>query len=403
MFVIGISLKIFVISRNDDEPKERSDGTMHNGIKMVKTTASLRIQHKKRCPRSLIVLLWYLELLALTQTCGAFTPTKTTARRCSPSPPRSFTHFSAIDQSFVEPDYLITDCIDIENRPTFLDTARRPSILLRMLLLTFGSGISFANIVGNYNDFTFLEATVIPLGFLTAIVDYVASRPPYYASPNESVSPNVRTGTADDAVIHLYAAIYTAGATWLALRVGPYCSSWLTLLDPLCGLSAAGIFLFSLLAPILTLLHDAEIFNAETPLRQMVSVARLGQVSQNESLVNLSETELLRAKSLIAVGFVGVVFAPIAIKFAIAGEGWWLRVLEAFPAQGTLESSTALFGVFATQASMVAHTFAKAGVAPFRTVAPAFAVVCFILAIVPCICALYWLGDDISFFSLYTM
>lgn len=369
---------------------------------MLMTATSSQKLNKKRFSKPKIVLLWFIELLILAQTCGAFTAIITARRRCSLSS-RSFTQISAIEQKFVEPDYLITDCIDIENRPAFLDTATRPSILLRMLLLLVGSDISFSNIVGNYNDFyILLESIVIPLGFLTALVDYVASLPPY-ASPNESVSPNIRTGTADDALIHLYAAIYTVGATWLALRVGPFCPSWLTVLDAICGLSAAFIFLFSLLAPILTLLHDAEIVNAETPLRQMVSVARLGQVSPDEPLVNLSETEQLRVKSLIAVGFVGVLFARIAIKFALANESWWSRVLEAFPAQGTLESSTALFGVFATQASMVAHTVAKAGVAPFRIVAPAFAVVCFILAIAPCICALYWLGDDISFFSQYTM
>lgn len=97
-----------------------------------------------------IVLLWCLELLALTHACGSFT---TTARRWSKTPTSSFTHISAIEQSFVEPDYLITDCIDIENRPTFLDTASRPSIQLRMLLLLVGSDISLSNIVGNYNDF----------------------------------------------------------------------------------------------------------------------------------------------------------------------------------------------------------------------------------------------------------
>lgn len=310
---------------------------------------------------------------------------------------------SALQQDFVEPDYLITDCIDIQNRPTFLDTATKPSILLRLLLLMVGTGISLSNVVGNYNDvYLSLEYVAIPLALLTAVADYTASIPPYSA-PIDSVSPNVRCGTADDALIHLYAAIYTAGATWLALRVGPLCPSWLPPLDPVFGLSAAAIFLFSLLAPILTLLHHSEIVDAERPLRQMVTVARLGQTSQVDPLPDLSDTELLRAKSLIAVGVVGCLFAPIAIKFAIADPDWWPRVLKMFPAQGTLESSTALFGVFATQASMVAHTVAKAGVAPFQIVAPAFAVVCFVLAIVPCICSLYWLGNDISFFSQYAM
>ena len=313
------------------------------------------------------------------------------------------TQSCALEQGLVEPDYLITDCVDIKNRPTFIEIARRPTILLRILLLIVGTGISLSNIAGNYNDFyLFLEIVALPLSALIAVADYRASVPPY-SLPAETVSPNVRCGTADDAVIHLYAAIYTAGATWLALRVGPLCPTWLPPLDPIFGLSAASIFLFSLLAPILTLLHHSGVVNAETPLRQMVTLARLGQAPQGEPLPELTDTELLRAKSLIAVGVVGCLFAPIAIKFAIADPGWWPRVVQLFPAQGTLESSTALFGVFATQASMVAHTIAKAGVAPFRIVAPAFAVVCFALAIFPCFCSLYWLGNDISFFSQYGM
>lgn len=315
----------------------------------------------------------------------------------------ALTRRPALEQGFVEPDYLITDCVNIDNRPTFLDTASRPSILLRLLLLVVGTGISLSNVVGNYNDFyQSLVLAAIPLGLLSAAADYLASVPPY-AAPCDTVSPNVRCGTADDALIHLYASIYTAGATWLALRVSPMCPSWLPALDPICGLSAAAIFLFSLLAPVLTLLHHSGAVDAESPLRNMVSIARLGQAPKDEPLPGLTDTELLRAKSLIAVGVVGCLFAPIAIKFAIADPRWWPRVLQQFPAQGTLESSTALFGVFATQASMVAHTVAKAGVAPFRIVAPGFAVVCFVLAIVPCVCSLYWLGSDISFFSQYAL
>lgn len=359
--------------------------------------------------------LWFIVLLALAPTCRAFTPI-TRARHLTYSGISIQRHNRArrdgtqqralsdnIEPGFVEPDYLITDCIEIQNRPSFLETAMRPSILLRFALLVVGTGISLSNVAGSYNDFYLsLEAVAIPLGLLTAAADYIASIPPY-AAPVDTVSPNVRCGTADDAVIHLYSSGYTASATWLALRVGPFCPQWLSALDPILGLLSAGIFIFSLFAPILTLLHHAGVVDAEEPLRHMVSIARLGQTPQDEPLPPLTKTELLRAKSLIAVGVVGCLFAPIAIKFAIADSEWWFRVLQEFPAQGTLESSTALFGVFATQASMVAHSIAKAGVAPFRIVAPAFAVVCFVLAIVPCACSLYWLGNNISFFSQYTL
>ena len=166
----------------------------------------------------------------------------------------------------MEPDYLITDCIDIDNRPSFLDLAQRPSIQLRLLLLIVGIGISLSNVIEKYNNvYIFLETVAILLGLLTAALDYVASIPPY-AAPTETVSPNIRCGTADDAVIHLYASIYTAAATWLALRVSSFRPSWLPPIDPVFGLLAAAIFLFSLLAPMLTLLHHAGVVDAENTL-----------------------------------------------------------------------------------------------------------------------------------------
>ena len=70
--------------------------------------------------------------------------------------------------------------------------------------------------------------------------------------------------------------------------------------------------------------------------------------------------------------------------------------------QKTLESSTSIFALVATEASMVAHRCGKVGVAPFERIVPVFIVVCGALAVVPCVAALYWLGGDISFFSFYS-
>jgi hypothetical protein len=52
---------------------------------------------------------------------------------------------------------------------------------------------------------------------------------------------------------------------------------------------------------------------------------------------------------------------------------------------------------------MIAHRAAKAGVAPYSLLVPAFALVCVLLAAVPCVAALYWLGDEISFVKLYSV
>ena len=115
----------------------------------------------------------------------------------------------------------------------------------------------------------------------------------------------------------------------------------------------------------------------------------------------LSETETLRATGLVAIGALGAVFVPDCVAFALGSDAWWDRVADLHAAQRTLESSTSLFALYPTEASMVAHRAGKAGVAPFSKIVPAFVVVCFLLALAPCAAALYWLGSDVSFFSFY--
>jgi hypothetical protein len=115
----------------------------------------------------------------------------------------------------------------------------------------------------------------------------------------------------------------------------------------------------------------------------------------------LSETELLQARGLLAIGIIGCIYAPEVLAFLILGQDWWIRVIDHFPSQPILESSTALFGIVATQASMMSHRAGKAGVAPFTQIVPAFAFLCFLLAILPCGAAFYWLHKEISFWEFY--
>jgi hypothetical protein len=52
-------------------------------------------------------------------------------------------------------------------------------------------GISISNIIGEYNYlYVSLEAIAIVVGMFTVLADYKASIPPY-ASPTDTVSPNV--------------------------------------------------------------------------------------------------------------------------------------------------------------------------------------------------------------------
>lgn len=103
-----------------------------------------------------------------------------------------------------------------------------------------------------------------------------------------------------------------------------------------------------------------------------------------------------------SIGVLGCVFAPDALSFALGGQEWWDRVYALHPSQRTLESSTSLvFALFAVEASMISHRVGKTGASCYRDIVPAFVVVCSVLAILPCVFALHWLGDDVSYFSSY--
>jgi len=197
--------------------------------------------------------------------------------------------------------------------------------------------------------------------------------------------------------------LYCAAVSWLALRTSVMCPSWLIQGDAILPWLSTGIFGFSLLAPFFTLIAAQDPMEAmDGPSGWMVRAAKRDEIPSS-GLPELSPTELLRARGLLAIGFVACIFAPDSVAFALGSQEWWGEVRESFPSQTMLESSTALYGLFAVEASMLSHRVGKAGVAPFNVIVPSFAVVCFMLAIIPCVFALQWLGDDISFFSYYLM
>jgi hypothetical protein len=314
-------------------------------------------------------------------------------------------------------DYAITDSQDLVDRPSAVDFFMEPRNAVALLLMIAGTTFSFTNVLGNYDSDSYptLEAVSIGLGAVNALYDYQLSLPPYTAQSTPTVqsstfvSPNVRLGVVDDALLHLYSGVYTGCACWLALRTSLLpAPSWVPALDWFIGPLALEIFAFSLACPVLTLIyHETQAEWSASAIRFMVNFAR--QQSSDEQdvkaldLSSLSETELLRARALLAIGVVGCIYAPEVISFLSLGQQWWVRVYHAYPAQPTLESSTALFGVFATQASMVAHRAGKAGVGTFSDLVPAFSAVCLMLTILPCAAALYWLGNDISFFDFYSV
>jgi len=286
------------------------------------------------------------------------------------------------DAMIANNNYLVTDSLDLsdDERPGLWETVRNPRDGLALVLTVVGLAVSACNAQGIYNAQIYqpLQMTSIGLGFLSGVATFGQVAWGYRVD----VTSN-RRWLANDAYVNIYAGIYAMTVSWLAWRASVFCPPALQELDSLVPWLAATAFVLSALVPAITLWNPGHIFINES------------------TTPPLSETELVRARGLLAIGLLACVFAPDCVAFALGGQDWWGRVSEFHPSQPILESSTALFALYANEASMVSHRCGKAGVAPFRQIVPAFAVICLLLAIVPCVASLYWLGDDISFFSFY--
>ena len=305
----------------------------------------------------------------------------------------------------VMPDYLIVDSRDIIDRPSLKDFLIKPRNVLPLSVVFVGGLLSVLGITNNFNDIYLIMLIFVSIfGLASSYLDCLDGLPPYIGSPTESVSANVRCGIVDDAVVHVYAGLYTACSCWLAIRLSYACPDWLLSLDLVFGILSTVIFIFSLVAPVLTLLFEYS-NSGENLVKSMVNVVRQKPYfkHQKDPLPSMTETELLRANGLLAIGIIGCIYTPEVLSILLLGKDWWTRVLEVYPGQAWLEPSTAVAGIVSTQASMVAHRIGKAGVAPFSIIVPVFALVCLLFAILPCVAGLYWLGNDISFVAHYRL
>lgn len=303
-------------------------------------------------------------------------------------------------------DFAITDSTNLPDdlRPSPLEAISNPRDLLAVTLLSCGVVVSYFNITGQYGDaYQHWEQASVLLGFASLVAALIQLRTGY------EISPRPRRGVIDDSCMNLYAGMYSGFVSWLALRASTFCPLWLERMDGVVPWLASLVFAFSLAAPIITLAENAD-NNSSSRRSISETITKLARRSTGLSasaadslrIPNaLSDTELFRTKGLLAIGVLGCVFVPDCISFAIGSSSWWDRVASVHPSQRLLESSTALFALFSTEASMVATRAANKGVAEYRVMVPVFAGVCLALAIIPCACSLYWLGDDVSFFSFY--
>lgn len=320
-------------------------------------------------------------------------------RRCVPSVPKrrsrvDFTPWTRLFETSFEQgeldfpegkkDYLVFDSLHLDDadRPSLLEVLSNPRDILALTLIAVAAGISVCNVLGNYSTiYLLLEKLSVLLGVLSGLAGLLQVATGYKISrPSDFNDGRRRRGLADDSTVNMYASAYALTVSWLAFRASSFCPNWLISLDSILPLMAIGVFFLAVAVPVVTLFNPGRILDESPPL---------------------SETELLRMRGLLAIGILASVFGPDCYAFASGGSEWWDRVTAMHSSQQTLESSTSLFALYANEASMVSHRCGRAGVAPFQVIVPSFAAVCFLLAFLPCVAALYWLGNDVSFFSFY--
>jgi len=317
----------------------------------------------------------------------------------------------------IERDYLVTDSLNLsdDDRPSVLEFMFQLSSregYLRLPLLLSGILLSLCNIVGYYdtNSYPIIALICIVLGFCNGIADLLLVS-------NQDVSNNIRRGAIDGKVLQFYAATYTLSVSWLALRVYPQiCPLWLEEYDTLLGCITTSIFAGSLISPLLTIWSN---YAPENKLLQktqinLVKLIRGGIMNSNSTAATLTTnnddlvllpfftpTEQFRAIGLLAIGFVACLYVPVSTYFALYGAPWWTNSLEQYPQQGILETGTTLFGLLAAQANICITKAAMYGVQPLAKCVKVGSFATFFLAIFPCVCALYYLQDGISFFDHY--
>lgn len=301
-------------------------------------------------------------------------------------------------------DYLITDSVDLadELRPSVLSSIWNPRDMLALPLLVLAVVLSYCNVIGSYGStYETVSKASIVLGAANAMASFAQVATGYNVNTGYS---SIRRGITDDASVTLYAGLYSAAVTWQALRTCSFCPPWLPHVDFIAAWLAFAIYIYSLAAPVSTLLGS----NAAAWITHWRFVLASQPISTTNPTTttnptpDMTETELLRARGLLATGMLACVFAFDTIAFGCKGQDWWGTVISLHPSQTTLESSTALFALYAVESNMIAHRFGKSGVFPWTFIVPSACVFNLLVAIIPCLAALYWLGNDISFFSFYS-
>lgn len=259
------------------------------------------------------------------------------------------------------------DTVGALDRPQLWETLEKQDALT-IAFLAHGMLVSGANIAGFYDAYeTWAIGCAAILGLSSAVwgLGLLATG---------GIPDDTRPGFAHERAIMLYTSSYLAGVMWLCLRFSPlYPASDPTIvaLDPALCLASIAVYIYGMVSPIFTSLAlDDE----------------------------LTPTERLRMRGMVASGLVGAVFILNTAALLFNGPEWWVKVVSVYPAQSVLEPSTALFAAYAVEAGMLIHRLARRGVVTFAQAVPFYGVVVLpVLTLLPMGCLFWWKHEDISF------
>ena len=169
-------------------------------------------------------------------------PHRRFATQHSPTPRRATTDDYAGD------DYLISDSLDLRERPSLTTALANPRDLLALALLAVGAAVSAENVAGSYGStYVATEVAAVALGAASAAAAFAQVATAY------NISPNRRRGIVDDATVTAFAGAYSLAVSWLALRASEACPPGLGGLDGVCAPLALGVFAYGAAAPVYTL------------------------------------------------------------------------------------------------------------------------------------------------------
>jgi len=258
------------------------------------------------------------------------------------------------------------DTLDVVERPDLLSSLE-PRDAITLAFLGHGTLVSGLNVVGMYDGY---ESTALGVA---AVLGLSSAAWGIWLLASGRVPDDDRPGFAHERAIMTYTSTYLAGVMWLCLRFSSLYPPSLVGLDPALGVASIASYVYGFYMPVrTTLVHWGE----------------------------LTPTEQLRMKGMVASGAIGAVFILNTMALLVNGPAWWTTTVEFYPAQNILEPSTALFAAYAVEAGMFLHRCARRGVLTFAQVVPFYGLVCLpVLTLLPMGCLFYWKQADISFWN----